>query len=165
MFFNQVDLNTDLLDNVILQQVVIQPTKKLRSVGPHKPKLKTITYKRKLCINNKKFRSAGTNQLQQHLFYTNKDLKNYAFIDVGTSILIVTWKITKNHPHIISQSPFSSCSSFYGSNQRSERNDESSSIPINDIELFYCLIGRLLFTRKITTQNVQDGVTSLLITM
>ena len=35
-FINQVDSNTDLLDNVILQQVVMQPTEKPRSVGPHK---------------------------------------------------------------------------------------------------------------------------------
>ena len=59
-FLNQVDLNTNLLDNVILQQVVIQPTKKPRGVGPHTSRSKTITYKKKSCIKNKKFRSAST---------------------------------------------------------------------------------------------------------
>ena len=33
---NQVDLNTDLLDKEILTEVVLQPTKKTRTVGPHK---------------------------------------------------------------------------------------------------------------------------------
>ena len=33
---NQVDQDTDLLDNVFLTKVVLQPTKKSRSVGPHK---------------------------------------------------------------------------------------------------------------------------------
>ena len=59
-FLNHVDLNTDLLDNMILHQVVIQPTEKPRSVGPHKLKLKTRAYKTKLYIKNKKLRSAST---------------------------------------------------------------------------------------------------------
>ena len=42
-FLNQVDLDTDLSDNIILHQVVIQPTKKPRSIGPHKLKSKTTT--------------------------------------------------------------------------------------------------------------------------
>ena len=89
---------------MILQQVVIQPTEKPRSVGPHKSKSKTTTYKKKPCINNKKFMSAntqlrrgptepnrnGTNLLQQHLFYTNNGLKNCTFINAGISIPIVT---------------------------------------------------------------------------
>ena len=33
---NQVDSTTDLLDNVILTKVVLQPTEKPRSVGPHR---------------------------------------------------------------------------------------------------------------------------------
>ena len=33
---NQVDYNTNLVDKVILTKVVLQPTKKLRSVCPHK---------------------------------------------------------------------------------------------------------------------------------
>ena len=37
---NQVDLNTDLLDKVILTEVVLRPTEKPRSVGPHKSILK-----------------------------------------------------------------------------------------------------------------------------
>ena len=33
---NQVNLNTYLLDKVILTEVVLRPTKKPRRVGPHK---------------------------------------------------------------------------------------------------------------------------------
>ena len=42
------------------------------------------------------------NILQQRLSYTNDDLKNYLFIDSGTSIPIIAWKLTKNHSHISS---------------------------------------------------------------
>ena len=42
-FHNQVDLNTDLLDNVLLKRVIVQPTENPRSAGPHKSKLKTTT--------------------------------------------------------------------------------------------------------------------------
>ena len=57
---NQVNLNTNLLDNGILIQVVVHPTKKQRSVGPHKLRSKTTTYKKKACNKNKKFRSTST---------------------------------------------------------------------------------------------------------
>ena len=43
---NQVDSDTDLLDNVILTKVALRPTKKPRSVGPHKSKSKKTTSKR-----------------------------------------------------------------------------------------------------------------------
>ena len=178
-FLNQVHSNIDLLDNVILQQVVIQPTEKSKSVGPHKSKLKTTTYKKKSCIKNKKFRSAstqlhrgsteptrnGTNLLQRHLFYTNKDLKNYQFIDAGTFIPIVTWKLTKNRSYIIIDKPLSSCSLYSGNNQRSKLDIESSSIPVKDIELFCRFIRRLLFTSKIARPDVQACVTYALTIM
>ena len=178
-FLNQVDLNTNLLDNMVLQQVVMQPTRKPRSVGPHKSGSKTTTYRKKSYLKKKIFRSVtiqlrrgskepkrnGTHLLQQHLFYTNKGLKNYTFIDVGTFIPIITWKLTKNCSHIISDRPLSSCLLYYGRYQRSKHNDNSSSISIKDIELLYRLIGRLLFISKITRSNVQDCVISLLTTM
>ena len=99
------------------------------------------------------------------LFYTNKDLKNHTFIDVGTSIPIITWKLTKNCSHIISDKPLSSCSSYSGNNQRFKLDVESSSIPVKDIELFYCLIGRLSFTSKITRPDIQACVTYVLTMM
>ena len=54
---NQVDLNTNLLDEVILTNVVLRPTKKPRSVGPHKLISKKNGNKRKSRLGNKKFRS------------------------------------------------------------------------------------------------------------
>ena len=51
-FLNQVDSNTDLLDNMTLHQVVIQLTKKPKSVGQNKSKSKTATYKKKSYIKN-----------------------------------------------------------------------------------------------------------------
>ena len=93
-FLNQVDLNIDLLDNVLLKKVVVQPTKKARSAGPHKLKSKTTTNKQKSRNKNKKSRSVSTqlrggstepnsdetNILRHHLFYTNENLKNYPSI-------------------------------------------------------------------------------------
>ena len=58
---NQVNLNTNLLDKVILTEVVLQPTEKPRSVGPHKSILKKNGNKRKsrleirnsgVCVNH-----------------------------------------------------------------------------------------------------------------
>ena len=50
---NQVDSNTNLLDNVILIKVALQLTKKPRSVGPHRLKLnKTTSKKSRLKIRN-----------------------------------------------------------------------------------------------------------------
>ena len=37
---NQVDLNTDLIDEGILTEVILRPSKKPRSVAPHKLILK-----------------------------------------------------------------------------------------------------------------------------
>ena len=42
---------------------------------------------------------------------------------------------------------------------------ESSSILVKDIELLYCLIGRLLFTSKISRPDILDYVTYLLTMM
>ena len=86
VFFNQVDLNTDLLDNALLKKVVVQPTENPRSVGPHKSKSEKTTNKKKLNLKNKKFRIVSTqlgrgsieqssdkkNILHQRLFYTKK---------------------------------------------------------------------------------------------
>ena len=112
----QVDSNTDLLDKVILTEVVTQPTKKPRSVGPHKLISKKIDNKKKARLENKKFRSANKplygihvdpennddNVPQQRLLFTNEDKTNYPFTNNDTYIPIVTWKLTKNKSHIIS---------------------------------------------------------------
>ena len=55
-YINQVDLNTNLFDNLILKKVVVRPTKKTRSVGPHKLKSKTTKKKE---ITPQKQRNSG----------------------------------------------------------------------------------------------------------
>ena len=64
--------------------------------------------------------------------------------------------------HTSSVINLSSCSSYSGSNERSKLDVESSSITMKYIELFYCLIRRLLFTSKITRPNTHDCVAYLL---
>ena len=44
---NHVDLNMDLLDNGLLMKVIVRPTKKPRSGGPHKSKADKTTSKKK----------------------------------------------------------------------------------------------------------------------
>ena len=56
---NQVDSSIDLQDKVILPKVVTRPTKKPLCVGPHKLIPKKSRNKRKLCLENKKFRSVS----------------------------------------------------------------------------------------------------------
>ena len=107
----------------------------------------------------------GRALLQQYLFYTNKDPQNYLFINVGASIPIITWKLTKNFSHIISDRSLSSCSLYSRNNQRTTLDVESSSIPVKDVELFYRLIERLLITSKITRPDVLDCVTYVLTIM
>ena len=70
---NQVDLNTDLLDEVILTEVVLQPTEKPRSVGPHKSISKKNGNKKKSCLENKKFRSVNKSLYGTHVDPDNDD--------------------------------------------------------------------------------------------
>ena len=106
---NQVGLNTDLLDKVILTEVILGPTKKPRSVGPHKSILKKNGNNRKARLGNKKFRIVSkplyeittnpnsNNGLKptRHLFYKSKDKNKYSVINTSTSNPIVGWKIAK----------------------------------------------------------------------
>ena len=109
---------------------VVRPTEKQRGAGPHKSESEKTTNKKKSRFKNKKLRrgntqlrkgsveinSDGKNILQQSLFYTNKDLKSWPFIDTGTSIPIISWKFTKNRSHTISNKPISGCSIYSGNN-------------------------------------------------
>ena len=113
---NQVDSSINLLDKVILTKFVSRPTKRPRSVGPHKSISKKNRNKRKSPLENKKFRSMSkplygisvdsnsNNGLKppQYLLYKNKDKNKYPLMDTSTSIPIVSWKITKKQSHIIS---------------------------------------------------------------
>ena len=96
--------------------------------------------------------------LQQHLFFINKELKNYSCIDAGASIPIIPLKFTKNHSHIVSNTCIPGHSPHSGNNQRFKIDVESPSIPEKNIELFYCLIARLLFTCKISRTDIQACV-------
>ena len=55
--FEHVLLDSNPLNDVESWKEVVQPTKKPRSVGPHKSKLKKTTSKKKINQNNKKSRS------------------------------------------------------------------------------------------------------------
>ena len=110
----QVDLNTDLLDKVILTEVVLRPTKKLRSVNPHKLISKKNDNERKPYLGNKKFRSmckplygitADPNinnglKLPRHLLYKNKDRNKYLLRNTST-LFPINWKFTKKRLSII----------------------------------------------------------------
>ena len=52
---NQVDLETNLVDNMLLTKDALRPTKNPRSIGPHKSKLKKTRSKMKSHLKNKKF--------------------------------------------------------------------------------------------------------------
>ena len=151
-------------------------TKKSRNVGPHKSKSKKTTSKKKSHLKTKKFRSVSTqlwggsadpssdkkNILQQRPIYTSNNMKNYSFIDTGTSIPTIAWELTKKCSHIISDISIPSCSPHSGNNQRFKLDAESPNMSEKDIELLYCLIWRLLFTGKITVLDVQACVIYIL---
>ena len=106
---NQVDLNTNLLDEVILTKVVLQPTEKPKSVGPHKLISKKNGNQRKSRLGNNKFKSVSkplygltadpnsNNVLKspRHLLYKSENTNKYQLMNTSTSIPIVGWKITK----------------------------------------------------------------------
>ena len=51
---------------------------------------------------NSSYDGGENNIPQQSIFYTKKDMRTYPFMDNGKPIPIVTWKLTKNCSHIIS---------------------------------------------------------------
>ena len=96
---------------MILTEVITRPIKKPRSVGPHKSILKKIDNKKKVHLENKKYRSVNKslygihvdpdddddgNVPQQSLLFTNENKTNYPSTNNNTYIPIVTWKLTKN---------------------------------------------------------------------
>ena len=144
---NQVGSSTSLLDEVILTEVVLQPTKKPRSVGPHKTIPRKNNNKKKSRLENKKFRSVSRplygvsidpssdedNVPQRRLLYTNKDKRNYPLMDTGASVPTVIWKLTKNRSHIISDISVPARLPHSGFSQRFKLNADSPSISKKDI--------------------------------
>ena len=186
---NQVDSDTNLLDNMLLAKNILQPTKRPRSVGPHKSKSEKTTSKKESHLQNKKIsrvsiqlceeprsvklrsyepaksRSGEENMLQQHLFNTDEDPKNRPFINTGASIPIITCRFTKNSSYVVSGKSISSRSQYSGSNQRFNVDVESSSLPEKNAELFCCLVTRLVFTSKIFRPDIQACVAYILTRM
>ena len=117
---------------MLLRKNVLRPTKKPRSVGPHKSKPEKTASKKKSRQKNKKFRSASTQlpeepmsvkiqtygftesrsgeetMIRQRLF--NMD-ENRSYIDTGAYIPISIYKFTKNLSYIDNDAsiPISTC--------------------------------------------------------
>ena len=92
-------------------------------------------------------------------------MKNYPCINAGASIPIINRKLANNRSHIVSGTFIPSCSPYSENNQRFKLDIESPSISEKDIELFYCLITRQLFTSKITRPDIQACVAYIFIRM
>ena len=75
-------------------------------------------------------------------------------MDTGTSIPIIAWKLTKNQSHIISDVSIPGRLPHSGFSQRFKLNTNSPNMSGKDIGLLYCLIERLVLTRKITRPDV-----------
>ena len=73
-------------------------------------------------------------------------MRTYPLMDNGKLIPIVTWKLTKNCSHIISDIPIPGQILHFGFNQRFKLDADSPSMSEKDIELLYCLIERLLLS-------------------
>ena len=132
---------------MVLTEVVLRSTKTPRSVGPHKLILKKIDNKKKTHLENKKFRSVNKslygihvdpnndndNVPQQCLLFKSKDKTDYPFTNNDTYIPIVTWKLTKNRSHIISDISIPGRLPHSGSSQRFVLNANSPSMSEKDI--------------------------------
>ena len=165
---NQVDSNTNLLDKVILTEVVLRPTKKPRSVGPHKSILKKNGNNRKSRVKNKKFRSVckllygitadqnSNDSLKppRHLLYKSKEKNKYPLMNTSTLIPIVSRKITKKLLYIISNISIPGRLPHYGYSHKFELNTDLPSMSDKDKRLLYSLIERLLFIREITASDI-----------
>ena len=173
---NQVDSTTDLLDEVVLTEVVMRPTKKPRSVGPHKSILKKNDNQRKSHQENKKFRSVckptygptvdyNVNNIVKslrNLVYKSKERITYSHRNTSTLFPII-WKFMKKQSRIIKGISIPDCLPHHGLSHMIKLNTDSSSMLDKDKQLLYDLIKRLLFISKITVPNVH-GCTSYIIT-
>ena len=166
--FNQVDLNTDLLDKVTLTEVVLQPTEKPRSVGPKELILKKNGNKRNSRLGNKKFRSVckplcGINadpnsniglKSPRYLLYKSKDNNKHPLRNTSILLPIISWKITKKRLQIINDISIPVCLPHCGFIHRFELKTDSPTMSKKDKQLIYSLIERLLFICEITLPDV-----------
>ena len=101
----------------------------------------------------------------QRLLYTNEDKRNHPRMDTGKYIPIITWKLTKNRSHIISDISIPGRLPHSGFSQRFKLNTNSPSMSGKDIGLLYRLIKRLVLTSKITSRDVLACVLYIVIRM
>ena len=131
-------------------------------------------------------RSGKEAMTPQRLASVDGDPKNRSYIDSSASLPISTCKFTKNRSYIDSGAsiPISTCkftmidyskdviveaseelknshSHYSGNNQLSQVDIGSPSLPVNDTELLYCHIAKLLFASKRARPNIQACVASL----
>ena len=102
---------------------------------------------------------------QQRLLFTNEDKTDYPCTNNDTYIPIVTWKLTKNQSHIISNISTPGRLPHSGFSQRFVLNANSPSMSEKDIGILYCLIKRLLFSSKITKSDVLACVSYIITRM
>ena len=164
--FNQDVLNTDLLDEVILTELILRPTKKPRSVGPHKSISKKNGNTRKSRLGNKKFRSvckplyeitADPNIIiglksPRHLLYKSKDRNKYP-IKNASRLIPINWKFTKKQLRIIRDISTPDCIPHYGLSHRFGLKTDSPRMSDKDKRLLYSLIERLLFISETTVSQ------------
>ena len=91
---------------------------------------------------------------QQSLLYIKEVKKNYPLMDTGTSVPIVSWKLTKKWSHIISDISISGRLPHSVFSHRFKLNVDSPSMSEKNIGLLYPFNKRLLFTSKITRPDV-----------
>ena len=87
---DQVDLDTDLLDNMLFRKDILRPTKKPKSVGPHKSKPEKTTSKKKPHLKNKKIKSASTQLPEEPISSVKINLWIYKIKERGGNYDITT---------------------------------------------------------------------------
>ena len=126
---------------MILTEVVLRSTKKLRSVSPHKSIPKKNGNKRKSHQENKKFRSVyklkyGTNadhivnnslKSSRHLSYKSEEKNTYPHTNTCT-LFPISWKFTKKQLRIITDISISDHSPHHRFSHRIELKTNSPSM-------------------------------------
>ena len=140
---------------------------------------KKIGNKKKAHFENKKFRSVNKslygihvdpdndddNILQQRLLFTSENKTNYTSTNNNTYIPIVTWKLTKNRSHIISDISTPGRLPHSSTSQRFVLNANSPSMSEKDIGLLYRLIEGLRSSSKILRPDVLACVSYIITRM
>ena len=160
---------------MILTEVVIRPTEKPRSVGPHKSILKKNGNKRKPRQENKKFRSvckptygatADHNinidlKSSRHLLCKSKDKDIYPHRNTNT-LFPICWKFTKKRSRLIRDMLIYGRRPYYGHIHSIAMINDSRSILDKDKRLISDLVERLVFTNRITVRNIHDCVSYII---